>query len=142
MNRIFTALIIELMFNKGSKLYSVLHLKCPRCQEGDLFKEGFSYRFSKITEMHSHCPHCNLKYEREPGFFYGAMYVSYALTVALWVAVAIAHYVLSDAINPWLFIFTGIMLLLILLPGIYRISRVIWLMIFVPFEAESSQKDN
>ncbi len=138
MNCIFATLIIELMFDKGSKLYSILHIKCPRCHEGDIFKAGFSYRFSKITGMYTHCPHCNLKYEREPGFFYGAMYVSYALTVALWIAVAVVHFVLSDTINPWLFIFTGIMLLFILLPGIYRISRATWLMIFVPFEAEKS----
>ena len=32
---------------------------------------------------HKNCSHCNLKYEIEPGFFYGAMYVSYALAIGL-----------------------------------------------------------
>ena len=122
------------MLNKGSKIYPVIYLKCPQCHEGKIFKSGFSYRFSKITEMYDHCPHCNLKYEREPGFFYGAMYVSYGLTVGLWVALAIAFFILSVEINPWLFMALGISLLLILLPGIYRLSRAIWLSIFVPFD--------
>lgn len=125
------------MQKKGSTLYPIVHLKCPRCHQGDIFKSGFSYRFSSITEMHENCPNCNLKYEREPGFFYGAMYVSYALTVALWVSVAVAFYVLSESINPWLFLSVGIALLLILLPGIYRISRAVWLTMFVPYEDEN-----
>lgn len=130
------------MVKKDSKLYSILHLKCPRCHEGAIFKGGFSYRFSKITEMHDHCPKCNLKYEREPGFFYGAMYVSYALTVALWIAVAVAFFVLSEQINPWLFMTVGISLLLLLLPGIYRLSRAIWLAMFVAYEPPEENKES
>lgn len=130
------------MIKKDSKLYPVLHFKCPRCHEGDVFVGGFSYRFSKITEMHTHCPKCNLKFEREPGFFYGAMYVSYALTVALWVAVAVAFFVLSKSIDPWLFMIVGIGLLLILLPGIYRLSRVIWLTMFVAYEPQEEKKES
>jgi uncharacterized protein (DUF983 family) len=129
------------MQKKGSNLYPIIHLKCPRCHEGDLFKNSFSYRFSKLTEMDTRCSICNLKYEREPGFFYGAMYVSYGLTVALWVSVAVAFFVLADEINPWYFIFSGITLLFILLPGIYRLSRAIWLTIFVQYDAEKSWKE-
>jgi uncharacterized protein (DUF983 family) len=124
------------MLKKGSKLYPVLHLTCPRCHQGKLFKGGFSYRFSVITAMHEHCPECGLKFEREPGFFYGAMYVSYALTVALWVAIAVAFYVLFGKINPWLFMTFGVLALFALLPGIYRLSRAIWLVMFVPYEAD------
>ena len=128
------------MSKKENKLYPVLHLKCPRCHEGDIFKGGFSYSFKKITEMHEHCPKCNLKYEREPGFFYGAMYVSYALTVALWVSVAVASFVLFQSINPWIFMATGIVILLLLLQGIYRLSRAVWLMMFVPYEPGKETK--
>jgi len=142
MNCIFELSLLLSMLKKDSKLYPILHLKCPRCHEGDVFKAGFSYRFSKITEMNTHCPNCNLKFEREPGFFYGAMYVSYALTVALWVAVAVAFFVLSESIDPWLFMIVGIGLLLILLPGIYRLSRVIWLTMFVAYEPKEEKKES
>ncbi len=130
------------MLKKGDKLYSILHFNCPRCHEGKLFKSGLSYRFSKITQMHSHCSHCNLKFEKEPGFFYGAMYVSYGLTVALWITVAVAFYVLSEKINPWLFMLTGSLLLIILLPGIYRLSRAIWIAMFVNYEKGKEIKDD
>jgi hypothetical protein len=90
--------------------------------------------------MHENCPSCNLKYEREPGFFYGAMYVSYALTVALWVVVAVMFFILSEKINPWLFMFVGIVLLLILLPLIYRVSRAVWLSMFVSFDKNIDSK--
>lgn len=89
--------------------------------------------------MHSHCPHCHLKYEQEPGFFYGAMYVSYGLTVALWIAVAVAFYVLAGTIHPWLFMLIGVTLLLVLLPGIYRLSRAIWLVMFIPYDPEMAK---
>jgi hypothetical protein len=33
--------------------------------------------------MDDPCPACGLRYEREPGYFVGAIYVNYALTTAL-----------------------------------------------------------
>ena len=75
---------------KGTKLYSILGQKCPRCQEGPLFINKNPYKLKNWDKMHSDCPVCELHYEREPGFFQGAMYVSYALGVALSVAVLIA----------------------------------------------------
>ncbi len=33
--------------------------------------------------MHAACSVCGLRYEREPGYFVGAIYVNYAITVAL-----------------------------------------------------------
>ena len=56
-----------------------LRLRCPVCGEGQLFKGLFS--------MHPTCPHCGIKYEREPGFFLGSIYINYGIT-ALIVAIA------------------------------------------------------
>jgi hypothetical protein len=36
-----------------------------------------------FAQMHEHCPSCDVRYEVEPGFFYGAMYISYAFTVGI-----------------------------------------------------------
>ena len=69
------------------------------------------------------------------------MYVSYALTVALWVATAVAFYVLFKEIHPWIYLTVGITLLLILLPGIYRLSRAIWLMMFTSYEGAEKDFD-
>jgi hypothetical protein len=46
-----------------------------------------AYAVSDTMKMHEHCGHCGLRYKMEPNFFFGAMYVSYALAVAICVAV-------------------------------------------------------
>ena len=61
-----------------------LRLRCPRCGVGRLYAKPF--------RMLSHCPHCALKYEREQGYFIGAMYINYAATVAI----AVPGYLLLD----------------------------------------------
>lgn len=95
--------------------------------------------------MNKTCPHCGEDFVREPGYYFGAAYVSYALTVALWVALLVAL-ISFDAIgiirfsiseDPILFLLLGIGLLMVLLPLIYRISRVIWLNLFVKFNPDA-----
>ena len=77
------------MFKKGSKIYSIFNNKCPRCNEGDFFKYSFTFNPKKITTLHENCSKCNLKYMMEPSFFFGAMYISYAIAVALFVSIFI-----------------------------------------------------
>lgn len=50
-------------------------LKCPRCGVGRLFRRPFS--------MYAKCLHCGLKFEREQGYFVGAIYINYAATVMI-----------------------------------------------------------
>src|SRR5262245_11384205 len=56
-----------------------LRLRCPLCGQGKLFR--------RWLRMHEKCPHCGVKFEREPGFFLGSIYINYGLT-ALIVAIA------------------------------------------------------
>ena len=70
------------MIKKGTKLYSILKFKCPHCHEGGFFK-AHPYNISKAGDIYDKCPVCNNKNSKEPGFYYGAMYVSYGLGVAL-----------------------------------------------------------
>ncbi len=58
-----------------SMLSAGLRLKCPRCSVGRLFRRPFS--------MNSYCSHCGLKFEREQGYFVGAIYINYAATVGI-----------------------------------------------------------
>jgi len=108
---------------KTSKAWAMLHTKCPRCRRGDMFKGGI-YRFgsNKILER---CPHCNLYYEIEPGYFYAAMYVSYAMNVCEALALtALTYMVTHNSTSPWLYI--GVLLagILLLSPINFRYSRV------------------
>ena len=98
--------------------------------------------------MHHECPVCKEDFNREPGFYFGAAYVSYALTVALWVAVYVALFTF-DYIgwiqfqiweDPIFFMVTGIALLLVLLPVLVRQSRVIWINFFVHYRPEARRE--
>lgn len=66
------------MCNKGNKLYSIVGMKCPRCHEGKLWRTPL-YK-GKFYDMYETCPVCGLKYEQEPGFWYGAMYMGYTFS--------------------------------------------------------------
>jgi uncharacterized protein (DUF983 family) len=85
---------------------AVINAKCPRCRVGKIYaNKMYSLGGQKMLVA---CPHCGLTYEREPGYFYGAMYVSYAFVVAELVSLAVAISVLTGSHNPWLY--TGVLL--------------------------------
>ena len=125
------------MLKKGSKIFSIVHNKCPKCHEGAFFKHSFTYAPSKVTQLHEHCPHCHLKYMIEPSFFYGAMYVSYAITVAI----SIATFVIASLLcNLSLLQSFGIIIfvLVVVSPLTLRLSRLLWINMFVSFHRETS----
>lgn len=87
--------------------------------------------------MPKECPHCHQDFRVEPGFYYGAMYVSYALTIAVTVAV-FATMSLLDLFSIGGFLITDIVVLLITLPYIFKVSRSFWLMLMVKPEKNTS----
>jgi len=122
------------MWKKGSKLYSVRHNKCPRCQEGDFFVNPAAFRFKDNLKMHEKCSHCGLKYMIEPSFFYGAMYVSYAVTVAM----AVAIFVICQFLG--LGLLTSLIAILVVLvlsnPFVMRLSRLLYINMFIHYKKE------
>ena len=121
------------MIKKGTKLYSVLKFKCPKCHEGEFFL-SHPYNLKKIGDLHTQCSVCKLKYSKEPGFYFGAMYVSYALGIAIFVAVLVADYVLNLNRSLFeLFLMVGV-LLLIGTPYLFHLSKIIWANIFFHYE--------
>ena len=66
-------------------LSTAVRLACPRCGARTLFRGVFS--------MHERCAVCDLKFEREPGYFVGAIYINYAVTAVI----TIAGFLLLDA---------------------------------------------
>lgn len=113
-----------------TKLEAVIQCKCPRCRQGDIFT-GKMYSFSfKGQITNEFCPHCNLRFEREPGYFYVSMFISYAMNVAEMISASVATYVLGLALvydNLWYYV--GILLLTVFVcsPFNYRYSRVMLL---------------
>lgn len=121
------------MFGKGSKLYSIFKMKCPRCQEGDFFVAR-PYNLKKAGDIHTHCSHCGLKYSKEPGFYYGAMYVSYALGVALFVTLWVSFNLFLPSVNVYWQLLTISLASLLLGPYLYALSKIIWANIFIKYE--------
>lgn len=120
------------MLGKGSKLYSILTGRCPRCQEEIMYVENNPYALGKLFKMRDRCSHCGLKYKMEPSFFYGAMYVSYGLGVAFSVAAFVIAFLIIKAslLNSFIAI---VATLVVLMPVIIRLSRNIWINLFVKY---------
>ena len=127
------------MLKKGSKLNSILTGTCPRCQEESMYVEKNPYNLSKIFEMHENCSHCDLHYQIEPSFFYGAMYVNYGLTVIVGiVAFIISKVLLGLALTPSFIAI--IVALVVLMPINTRLARNIYINMFVSFNKETTKK--
>jgi hypothetical protein len=121
-------------------IYSVLHNKCSRCHQGNVFKHKNPYVLKNMFNMHTACDHCGLVYERETGFFYGAMYASYGLTVG-WFLLWYFLDRLFLHLDPWGF-FIGIALSIILMsPLTLRWSRLIWLNIFYSYKKDQAKQN-
>lgn len=109
-------------------------LKCPKCHEGELFADKNPYHLKTFTKMHSHCSRCNFKYDMEPGFFWGAMYVSYAFVIFYSGVLLLPVYILFHPPLLNLLVFNFILIILAI-PVTFRISRAIWLNIFVNYDS-------
>ncbi len=121
------------MFKKGSKLYSIFKMKCPQCQEGEFFV-SHPYDLSKVGDIHQECSHCHLKYEKEPGFYYGAMYVSYALGVALFVTLWVSMKLFFPKTSlTWQLVIIFITFIVIA-PYFYALSKIIWANLFIRYD--------
>jgi uncharacterized protein (DUF983 family) len=121
------------MFSKGSKLYSIFRFKCPRCQSGDFFIAK-PYDLSHIGDIHEHCSECGLKYAKEPGFYYGAMYVAYALGVALFVTLWTSFNLFFPSVPIGFQIIVIVSSTIVLSPLLYALSKIIWANMFIAYE--------
>jgi uncharacterized protein (DUF983 family) len=121
------------MLKKGSKLNSILTGSCPKCQNESMYKEKNMFKLTKILSMNEYCSHCGLKYQIEPSFFYGAMYVSYALNVAVGVAAFIISYVFFNSSLKKAFI-AIIISIIVAFPYVMRLSRNIYINLFVTYD--------
>ncbi|GMQ27952.1 DUF983 domain-containing protein [Algoriphagus confluentis] len=115
---------------------SLFGMRCPKCRKGRLFQSMNWGRPASFFEMKKTCENCHQAFEPEPGFYFGAMFISYALNTALFIAVWVAYSALVDEFSILeLLLWIGISAIL-LLPVFFRLSRSIWITIFVPFQGK------
>ena len=130
---------------KPNYLLSLLGLRCARCRHGKMFKHPLGLSLKRNMEMNDYCPACGQRMEIEVGFYYGTGYVSYALTVAISVAVFVAYWVLLgisiDDNSLFYYLAVNITILVLLMPYLMRLSRSIWLSFFVKFDPDWDKKE-
>ncbi|MFT4522376.1 MAG: hypothetical protein ACI8ZN_001326 [Bacteroidia bacterium] len=115
-----------------TKQQAFLTGQCPQCRSGRIFKNKFLHK--NFKDVNPNCPHCHVKFESEPGFFWGAMYFSYGLIVGTLMVSGIVLYSIQD--QPPLFQTSGIMigLSLLLTPVYLRLSRLMMIYIAAPYK--------
>jgi Protein of unknown function (DUF983) len=83
--------------------------------------------FRGLLTMNDPCPVCGLVFEREPGYFFGAMYFSYAIAVVILVPLFfLLQWLLPERLS-WLVVPVTLLPYLFLVPLVFRYSRVLWL---------------
>jgi len=113
---------------KGNLLLNILNEKCPHCGEGKVFKKSANpFRFPEMKEK---CDVCNYRFDREPGYFLGAMYISYGLGVFQAILTFLVCYFFFPNLQTiWIPILILVVLLLFAYKN-YKLSRIIYIHIF------------
>lgn len=119
---------------------AIIQGKCPRCRKGDIFQFSLLSP-SKFHKMNPQCPVCDVHFEREPGFFFGAMYVSYGFSVALFIAVGVVLTIIGE-FSLVVYLVTTMITVLLLLPILFRYSRILFLYWFggIRYDAQCGNK--
>jgi uncharacterized protein (DUF983 family) len=112
--------------SQPSTLKAILATKCPRCHQGDMFTHP-AYSLGHFDDMPEHCPVCKFRYEIEVGFYWGAMYISYGLSVFLLVILGILLFYLGDDPPLWVYIAGVSGVLLLFTTILFRYARVLML---------------
>lgn len=123
--------------NKPALLPSILKMKCPNCRKGSMFCTPGIFPLKDLLKMPDHCLVCGQKMELQMGFYFGTGYVSYGLTVALIAACFIAYWVILGLsyLDNSIFYALGfsIVVALLMQPWLMRLSRVLYLYMFVDY---------
>jgi hypothetical protein len=92
--------------------------------------------------MNAACDVCGLRFEREPGYFLGAMYVSYGMGVFTILPISMLLILVAGwslvPVLALLFVQTFVSM-----PLFYRYSRIIWIHVdqaFIPTDAEQQKR--
>jgi uncharacterized protein (DUF983 family) len=112
-----------------SVLAALVGCKCPQCRKGNMFVSR-AYDLKRLGDMPEKCAHCGFKFEIEPGFYWGAMYISYAFTVAIAVNVSLILWWYAGNPSIWVYAAANGGLMILLSPLMLRYSRVVMLYLF------------
>ncbi|MFT5512066.1 MAG: hypothetical protein ACI8SE_000461 [Bacteroidia bacterium] len=126
-----TAKRVKQKMSNISAARSFLKGKCPQCHIGSIFKGGLFTKHFK--DVHTNCPHCHVKFEQEPGFFWGAMYFSYSFIVGILIVLSVIMFSMFDDPSLLLLSVVIIGITLPLTPLTMRVSRMMLMYMAAPY---------
>lgn len=112
-----------------SSFLAMLALRCPRCHQGPLFSYP-THHVTKFSQMPDSCPVCGQVYEPEPGFYWGAMYISFGFSVAIFAISGVGLYYLAGDPPVWVYVLTVTVITVLTMPLVFRYSRALMLYLF------------
>lgn len=115
-----------------SKIVSLLKEKCPICEKGEVFEYKGNVFKLRLPKMHQNCPVCNYYFDREPGYYWGAMYFSYAFAIAQAIGVYILCWFLFEDPYDYRTVILILVAMLLLSLVNFRYSRLFWMYMFAP----------
>ncbi|MGC3947878.1 MAG: DUF983 domain-containing protein [Chryseolinea sp.] len=122
-----------------SAITGIMSMRCPKCREGKMFPVHTLYS-GRFMKMNDHCSCCGQSFEPEPAYYFGAMFISYALNAGYFIGLWIVLLILMDNIPDALMIGGTVALVVGLLPITFRLSRVLWIYIFVRYQGPAECK--
>ena len=112
-----------------SSTLALLALRCPRCHRGKLFSSPAT-SLTKFTDMPDECPVCGQAFEPEPGFYFGAMYISFGFAVGIFAVCGVGLYYLAGDPSVWVYVVAVAVVTLVTTPLTFRYSRAVMLYLF------------
>lgn len=113
---------------KENLFFSILHEKCPNCNKSYVYYPTKS--IFHIPKMKVKCDCCSYKFDREPGYFLGAMYISYAIAVFLGIVTFVLLYFLFPNLSfNWIIAILAFVMIATAKKN-YKLSRIIYIHIF------------
>jgi uncharacterized protein (DUF983 family) len=113
---------------KGNLFMRIMKEKCPNCGNGDVYQK--KTKFLQLPVMKDNCENCQYHFDREPGYFIGAMYISYGLAVFQAILTFLALYVFLPNIPTILVVLAILFVLSVFSIKNYKLSRIIYIHIF------------
>lgn len=113
---------------KRSLIVSILTEKCPHCGENHVF-ENSKGTFS-MPVMKEKCDSCKYSFDREPGYFIGAMYVSYGLAILQGIVTFLICYFLFPSLETVWIPIAILGVLLVFAKKNFKLARIIYIHLF------------
>jgi len=114
--------------NKPNAATRIIQGKCPKCGQAHVFKKQANlFSFPQMKET---CDVCGYKFDREPGYFLGAMYFSYALAVLQSILTFLVCYFFFPALSTLATLLIIIGVVILFAYKNYKLSRIIYMHVF------------